>query len=212
MGYSIEWGLSSCLINNNNNNNNLYCHIKKYCIHRLFKSFRQRCACYKLFIKLTAYGIHGALLLWIENYLTDRKHCVLIDSAVSDYCFVLSGVPQGTVIGLVLLIIYVNDLPLVIKKWIKTKLFADDAKFYDEIESISNCLCIQESLNTVSDWSDIWQLTFYIPKCMAFYLGKNNSQFVYKMKGASLPIPSENTVADLGFMVSKDLTCQKTYQ
>ena len=47
----------------------------------------------KLFIKLSAYGIDGALLLWIKNFLTDRTNYVLIDNAVSDYCSVLSGVP-----------------------------------------------------------------------------------------------------------------------
>ena len=158
----------------------------------------------KLFIELSAYGIHGALLLWIENFLTDKKHCVLIDGAVSDYCSVLSGVPQGTVLGPVLFISYVNDLPLVVKKRIKTKLFAYDAKIYDEIEFISDCLCIQESLNSVSHWSDIWQLALNIPKCIVFYLGKNNPQFTYRVKG--VPIRSENTVIDLGVIVSKDLT------
>ena len=158
----------------------------------------------KLFIELSAYGIYGALLLWIENFLTDKKHCVLIDGAVSDYCSVLSGVPQGTVLGPVLFISYVNDLPLVVKKRIKTKLFAYDAKIYDEIEFLSDCLCIQESLNSVSHWSDIWQLALNIPKCIVFHLGKNNPQFTYRVKG--VPIRSENTAIDLGVIVSKDLT------
>ena len=100
--------------------------------------------------------------------------------------------------------IYVNDLLLIIVKRIKTKLFAGDAKIYDEIISISDCLCIQESLNLVSDRSDFWQLTLKIPKCIAIQLKKNNSQFAFRMKG--VPIPSENTISDLGFIVSKDLT------
>ena len=63
---------------------------------------------------------------------------------------------------------------------------------------------MQESLNSVSDWPDIWQLTLNIPKCIAFHLGKNNPQFVYIVKG--VPIPTESSVTDLGVIVSKDLT------
>ena len=103
----------------------------------------------KLFIKLSAYGIHGASLLWFENFLTDKKHFLLTDSAVSDYCSVLSCVPQGTVLGPVLFIIYVLTCHSSFKKRIKTELFTNYAKIYDEIESISDCLCMQESLNSV---------------------------------------------------------------
>ena len=89
----------------------------------------------------------------------------------------------------------------------KTKLLADNAENYDKIESISDCLCIQESLNSVSNWSDIWQLTLNILKCIIFHLGKNNPQFAYRVKG--VPFPSANTVTDLSFIVSKDLTYHK---
>ena len=71
-------------------------------------------------------------------------------------------------------------------------MLADDAKIYDEIESISYCLCIQESLNSVSDWSDIWQLTLNILNCIALHLRKNNPQFANRVKG--VPITSENYI------------------
>ena len=87
---------------------------------------------------------------------------------------VLSSVAFPKLQSLVQCYLLYYDLPLIVKKRSKTKLFADDAKIYDEIESISDCLCIQESLNSVSDWSDIWQVTLNILKCIAFHLGKNN--------------------------------------
>ena len=85
----------------------------------------------KLLIKLAAYGIRDTLLSWIERFLSGRTHYVSINIASSELLNVLSGVPQGTVLGPILFLIYVNDMPQAVDKEVIIKLFADDSKKVD---------------------------------------------------------------------------------
>ena len=82
----------------------------------------------RLLKKVSSNGIKGSLLKWIESFLTDRQQYVTVKGHSSDWKDVLSGVPQGSVLGPLLFLLYVNDFPDVIKKMLK--LFADDAKIY----------------------------------------------------------------------------------
>ena len=66
------------------------------------------------------------------------------------------------------------------------------------------CLSTQESIKSDFYWSDLWQLIFNIKKCLAFNIGKNNTQFTFTVKG--VPIHNENTITDIGIIFSKDLT------
>ena len=80
----------------------------------------------RLLLKLKAYGIQGKVMAWITSFLTDRKMTVMVMGKSSLECAVQSGVPQGSVIGPVLFILYVNNIPAAINNHIK--LFADDTK------------------------------------------------------------------------------------
>ena len=82
----------------------------------------------RLLAKLKGYGIKGKLLKWIETFLTFRKHCVLVNGAASSWTEVVSGVPQGSVLGPILFILYINDLTNVVI--CDMKIFADDTKIY----------------------------------------------------------------------------------
>ena len=86
----------------------------------------------KLLTKLSHYGIHGNLLRWMEAFLTNRKQRVVVNGAESKWSTVLSGVPQGTVLGPLMFLLYVNDLPLGIDSTVK--LFADDSVLYRKIK------------------------------------------------------------------------------
>ena len=90
----------------------------------------------RLLVKLHAYGIRGNLLQWIKPFLTNRKQRVVINGKSSNLEPVISGIPQGSVLGPILFLIYVNDLPEMARS--KLKLFADDTKLYKSIKDVAD--------------------------------------------------------------------------
>ena len=79
----------------------------------------------ELILKLESYGIEGNLLRWISAFLRDRRQRVVLGDSISDWMPVTSGVPQGSVLGPILFLIFINDMPEVIQSLVK--LFADDS-------------------------------------------------------------------------------------
>ena len=90
----------------------------------------------RLLLKLNRYGIDGQLDLWFRNLLTNGKQRVLIRGSYSDWSPVTSGVPQGSILGPVMFLIYVNDIPDIITS--TAKLFADDTKIYRQINNVED--------------------------------------------------------------------------
>ena len=117
----------------------------------------------RLLYKLNHYGINGNLLAWVEDFLTERTQSVALEGASSMPCRVTSGVPQGTVLGSLLFLLYVNDLPLCISSSIR--LFADDCLLYRTINDSNDSLSLQNDLNALSKWERDWQMTFNVGKC-----------------------------------------------
>ena len=95
----------------------------------------------KLLGKLSAYGIHGPLLMWLSNFLSDRTMRVLCEGAQSSDAKVDSGVPQGTVLGPLLFLCHINDLPECVKS--KVRLFADDCLLYRQIRDDRDKVSLQ---------------------------------------------------------------------
>ena len=110
--------------------------------------------------KLHAYGIRGNVLNWINSFLHDRKQKVVINGEESSWSNVLSGIPQGSVLGPALFLVFINDLPDSIKNLVK--IFADDTKVYSTVGAICDReqLELQEDLDESSEWSGIWDLGF----------------------------------------------------
>ena len=89
-----------------------------------------------LVIKLQSYGVEGKVLQWIQSFLSDRRQKVYVSRAGSSWSYVTSGVPQGSVLGPVLFVCYINDMPEVVKSMIY--LYADDAKIGRQIVNDSD--------------------------------------------------------------------------
>ena len=138
----------------------------------------------RLLAKLHAYGIRGKIHQWIRNILHNRKQTVVINTKPSDWVPVTSGIPQGSVLGPVLFLIYVNDLPDIVSSTVK--LFADDTKIYRPIHYIQDQIIIQQDLNNIYKWSQVWQLPFNVEKCKVLHIGKNNNNQVYSLNSHSL--------------------------
>ena len=137
-----------------------------------------------LLSKLHSLGIRGKLLCWLKAFLTNRRQRVVVNGAVSGWCDVTSGIPQGSVLGPVLFTLYVNDLPEIVTS--SVQLFADDMKIYRGIRSTVDHDQLQADLETLATWSKKWLLPFNVTKCSTLHLGSNNPKEVYNINGVSL--------------------------
>ena len=123
----------------------------------------------RLLHKLEAYGINGEVLRWIKAFLTDREQTVCVNGEKSKSAPVLSGVPQGSVLGPLLFVLYINDLPEHVKSLVY--LFADDTKIAHQVVKAEDAQQIKEDLLALSKWSSTWLLQFNADKCHVLTLG-----------------------------------------
>lgn len=117
-----------------------------------------------LLYKLNHFGITGNTLNWISAFLSDRTQTVVLDGRSSNTVPVTSGVPQGTVLGPVLFLVYINDLPDYLTHS-KLRLFADDSILYMPVKCQSDCLKLQADLDAASKWEEDWLMAFHPDKC-----------------------------------------------
>ena len=103
----------------------------------------------------------------------------MVEGINSTSCNVTSGVPQGSVLGPVLFLMYINDIGLNIHSEIR--LFADDILLYRSIRTPNDHLQLQEDLNTLTKWATDWKMAFNIPKCkiIQFTTHRNKSKYIY---------------------------------
>ncbi len=134
----------------------------------------------RLLNKLKGYGVTDQVLNWIKNFLQGRRQCVKVNGAKSEWSDVTSGIPQGSVLGPCLFVIFINDLPEVVKSLVQ--MFADDTKVYTEIHSNEDHAKLQHDIDSLYNWSDKWKLKFNAGKCKVLHLGRNNPSFGYSMK------------------------------
>ena len=155
----------------------------------------------RLYKKLEAHGITDPLLGWVKAWLNDRRQKVLVDGKYSNWGKVTSGVPQGSVLGPVLFLIYINDIDSNLVS--KIGKFADDSKLLKVIESNTDVINLREDLKSLENWSDKWQMQFNIEKCSVMHIGKSNPCSEYKLYDKV--IKSSEQERDLGVIVDKTL-------
>jgi len=151
------------------------------------------------------HGIGGEILKWVENWLSERKQRVVLGGEFSEWRDILSGVPQGSVLGPLLFIIYIND----IDDQINSRLlkFADDTKIYFKVNSPENIERLREDLCKLVTWSKEWQMLFNVENCKVMHLGYDNPHASYCMDGNRLQVVSEER--NPGLIMSEDLKWEK---
>ena len=161
-----------------------------------------------LLLKLEAMGLDYKILNWIKSFLKNRKQRVVLGDSMSSWKDVLSGVPQGSVLGPLLFIIYINDMPDVFKNF--CKIFADDSKLLAIIKELKDSEKLQLDLDNLGIWADKWKMRLNHEKCKTMYFGKKNrSKTVYTLKNfetstRSIIMETDNE-RDLGVQLSKNL-------
>ena len=183
---------------------------------------------HRLLLQLKRYGIRGDLLSWIESFLSNRKQLVKVGDQKSQESNVLSGVPQGSVLGPVLFLIYVSDISGLVKNFIS--LFADDTKLYTYLLKEAadadkhTPQSVQNDINLIAHWSEMMQMNFNIEKCHSLHMGSNNTKHQYTIPRQSDTVSKENSYAysytfhnlsqvteekDLGVTVDEELKFKK---
>ena len=155
----------------------------------------------RLFKKIEAHGIGGSVLNWVQSWLRDRRQRVCVDREYSGWEQVTSGVPQGSVLGPILFVIYINDLDSELVS--KIGKFADDTKMCKGITNLEDAHTLQEDLNKLSKWSADWQMEFNTDKCSVIHVGKNNIKHQYSLCNKVLKASSRE--ADLGIIMNDSL-------
>ena len=155
----------------------------------------------RLYVKLKAYGIAGDVFTWIRSYLSNRRQRVVVGNDVSDLEYVGSGVPQGSVLGPVLFLLYINDIPDCVDS--QCRLFADDTKIYS---TDNNWQYLQNDLFALFRWSLEWQLPFNISKCKTLHIGRTNQAHNYHMNDEECSVLSvTESEKDLGVVFDGNL-------
>ena len=159
----------------------------------------------RLLYKLRQIGVSEVIADWVENWLYGRTQRVVLNGHKSSWKSVGSGVPQGSVLGPLLFIIYVNDLELGLKS--KVWKFADDTKIASEVNTDSGAISLQRDIDRLVGWVDKWKMKFNSDKCKVMHIGHSNKEFGYSVEGDWLQEVEEER--DLGVIVSKDMKFHK---
>ncbi len=129
------------------------------------------------------YKIEGRLLKFVRNYLCERKQCVQVGGKISESKPVLSGVPQGSILGPILFVLFVNDLPIGLNDGTNLALYADDTKIWRPIKSYSDHLQLQGDIKCLNNWASKNKMRFNLEKCKAVSIANRKSPV------GMLPIP-----------------------
>ena len=158
----------------------------------------------KLLHKLHQHGVRGNTLSWIKAFLTGRSQTVVLEGESSSEIPVNSGVPQGSVLGPLLFLLYINDLPENIHS--QVRLFADDTAIYITINNQSDSDILQQDLDTLQTWERLWDMDFNPSKCQVLHISKSRhpAQHIYMLHGQVLE--AMDHAKYLGVDISKDLS------
>ena len=155
----------------------------------------------RLILKLKSHGMGNSIINWIEQWLTDRRQRVVVDGEVSSWKSVLSGVPQGSVLGPILFLVYIDDLEEGVTGNIMK--FADDTKLFRKTKEIGDKQKLQDDIDKLVRWSEKWQMLFNFGKCKCLHTGPGNTGKNYEMGGTILSKTVKEK--DLGVLMNANM-------
>ena len=158
----------------------------------------------KVLVKMHEYGVRGNTLKWIESFLHDRSQTVVLNGTASDPIPVSSGVPQGSVLGPLLFLAYINDLPHNISS--KVRLFADDTAIYISLTSADTSVTLQNDLNLLEKWELEWDMKFNPSKCQVIHVTKRKDPIPTKYFLHGILLESVSSAKYLGVDISNNLS------
>ena len=159
----------------------------------------------KLFVRLYEYGVRGQLLGWLKNFFGHRTHQTRIGVALSSVASLLNGVVQGSGIGPVMFIVFIDQLAKLLEKHhITAKLLADDVKVYLKIESVDDVARLQVALDLITEWSNTWQLSVSVAKYSLLNVGLPPVTANYHLAGSVLT--TAEYCRDLGVTITCSLS------
>ena len=156
-----------------------------------------------LMMKLYKLSISNSLVSWIKDYLRNRQQRVTLGNESSSSLDIYSGVPQGSVIGPLLFLIFINDIGLHTNIKSNINIFADDSKIHGKVNSVSDIAVLEADIATLEKWSLDNCLKFNVDKCCVMHCGHNNVNHNYYIYGKILR--KSVCEKDLGILVSNDM-------
>ena len=158
---------------------------------------------WRLAVKLKNYGITCSTNKWIEDFLSQRTQRVVCNGRFSDWASVKSGVPQGSVIGPILFLIYINDLPEEVKSTVR--LFTDDTIMYMTMTSTNDATSLQKDLDNLASWEKKWQMQFHPQKCSVLRITRKKTTQIHDYQLHGHILKSENSSKYLGVTIDNKL-------
>ena len=158
-----------------------------------------------LLAKLEHYGIQGNILRWVANYLSDRQQRVVLNGHKSRLRDIYAGVPQGSVLGPLLFLIYINDLPIDIIN--NVRLFADDTCLYvisDRLDNFITLSTLQVDLKTIEIWARKWLVDFNASKTVSLLISRRRSPTDITVAFDKSTIVQTDSHKHLGITLSTD--------
>ena len=156
--------------------------------------------------KLRQFGVHSNMLNWFTNYLTGRTQRVVVDGVASGWSSVTSGVPQGSILGPMLFVLFINDLPDIIPEKSETALYADDTKTFRKITCEDDARQLQQTLTNLATWSNTNNMRFNELKCKVLTVSRKKQpvDFTYRMGSTTLTHVEKEK--DLGVTMTGNLS------
>ena len=164
----------------------------------------------RLIYRLRMNGINPSILRWIEIFLTGRKQQVCVNGSMSKWADGTSGIPQGTVLGPIIFVIYINYLPNEIKSDIY--MFADDTKVFRTIKTNDDQCILQDDLDELTVWFTKWLLIFHPDKCKIMHLGTPlEDQFKYTLHDGTIrhELGCTSEEKDIGVIIDSNMEFDK---